>query len=653
LTLFGTLGRQLFAGVSLIFLLALAGVGLIYFGNARLYLQEQLESHAQDAATSLGLSLGSAAGGDDRALVETAINAIFDRGYYERIAFQSINGATVVEKQLPRTGVEVPDWFVESFPLHTPTATSLVTAGWRQLGHVSVTSHPRFAYRQLWRTALETLGWLAAIYALGLMAMRAFLTSILRPLGRIEGAAEAIARRDYQNITPVPRSRELRQVVQAINVLASRVREAIEAETERAERFRKEAFFDALTGLWNRRGVVEQFETHVRVDRDVHAAALLLLELEDFADFNRKHGYERGDDLLKLIAGILQDLAGYHGAMAGRWAGATFVLLVPNAVSGDAESTAAELCNRVDALLSEQALSTELPFNCGLAIFESGKPELSTMLASADGALQRARARGPGLFEVDSSAHPLGSMDWRRLIDEALSKDRVLLYQQAALSLPDQAPLHVEIISRLSDDTGQALPAAQFLPMAVRHGLVSRVDMKVIERLFAHLRAGNTGQTLFSVNVSSHSIAEEAFLSWLGRKLAAAPALASRLTFEMTEAGAMRDPDRALAFAALLRRHRARFALDNFGTHREAIRSLQRFLPDYVKLSSVYTVGLQEDQSKQFFVSSLVRVARSLDIRVISQAVEDASLLPLLSQLGISGYQGFAAARPAPLESQS
>jgi hypothetical protein len=223
-----TILRQLFFGASLLFLLVLAGVEAIYLSNARLYLQQQLESHSQDTATSLSLWLATLPRFDDRALIETAVNATFDRGYFERIRVVSVSGEILVNKQLPPAQDEVPRWFARLLPLQAPSSEALITAGWQQRGRVLVTSHPHFAYRQLWHTWLETLAWLALAYAATLAALRVFLAGILRPLAQIERTAAAIGERNFSTIENIPRTRELAQVVTAINRLSGKVRRAIE-----------------------------------------------------------------------------------------------------------------------------------------------------------------------------------------------------------------------------------------------------------------------------------------------------------------------------------------------------------------------------------------------------------------------------------------
>src|SRR3954466_10132332 len=141
-----TLGRQLAYAISVIFLAALVGVQAIHLRSAHAHLQQQLDSLAQDAATSLGLSLGILMRGGDAAMAETVINPVFDRGNYEHIQYVSAEGAPVVDKTLRLQQGGYPGWFVRLFPLTSPTAESLVSAGWRQLGKVRVTVHPRYAY---------------------------------------------------------------------------------------------------------------------------------------------------------------------------------------------------------------------------------------------------------------------------------------------------------------------------------------------------------------------------------------------------------------------------------------------------------------------------------------------------------------------------
>ncbi len=169
--------RQLFWGVSLCFLALLMVVEWVSFSGARTYMQQQLASHAQDAATSLGLSLATALQAGDTVLAETIIGPVFDRGYYQSIEIVSPQGEVVAVKNLSPTPPAVPRWFTDMAVLEAPTAESLITKGWRHLGRVVVTSHPNFAYLQLWHTANEMLLWMTMAYLVAVGSLFVFLES--------------------------------------------------------------------------------------------------------------------------------------------------------------------------------------------------------------------------------------------------------------------------------------------------------------------------------------------------------------------------------------------------------------------------------------------------------------------------------------------
>ncbi len=646
----GTLRQQLLAGVSVWFLLLLIGLETIHVAAARRIMQEQLESHAQDAATSLGLSLGALLARGDLGLAETVINPVFDRGYYQRIELISIEGRVLLDKTLPAMVLGVPEWFATLLPLEAPTADSLVTAGWKQIGSVRVTSHPRFAYRQLWRTAWGTLAWLAGLYCAALAAVFAFLKGVLRPLESIERVAVAIGNRDFTAVAEAPRARELRHVAATINSLSVKVRQAIEAEGARAESLRREAYQDSLTGLLNRRGFIAQFEARMRDAGDVFRGALVLLQFHDFAAFNREAGYTQGDALLESVAAVVAARSEAGGGPSARWSGAAFAIALANASREEAGIFAHELARAVYAVLAEAGYAARVSYNVGVATFESASPPpLGQLLAAADGAVARAAARGIGLVDLgaaDSATATLGSSAWRVRLEQALSSGRFELCIQPVLGLPGRELIQHEIMARLIDEDGQSVAAADFFPMAVRHGMAARIDRLILERVIDRLaRTPQAGE--IAVNVSPLSVADADFLAWLEPRLVAAPAVARRMVFELSESGSARDRDSVLAFAAMLRHAGARFALDNFGLHRESLHLMRALLPAYVKLSRAHTGVLREDEASRFFVASLVRLGAPLDIRVIAQGVENDDVLPILSSAGVAGFQGYLVGPPS------
>ncbi|MHB8668691.1 MAG: bifunctional diguanylate cyclase/phosphodiesterase [Burkholderiales bacterium] len=648
-----TLFKQLFFGASLLFLLMLAGVETIYLSNARHYLQQQLESHSQDGATSLSLWLATVKPFDDRALIDTVIHTAFDRGYYQSIRVVSVKGETLAHAELPPALGDVPAWFTRLFPLHPPSAEALISSGWHQLGRVLVTSHANFAYQQLWRTAVQTVALMLVVYALALLALRAFLATILRPLGAIERSARAIGARDFSTIALAPKARELARVVAAMNSLSAKIRRAIEDESARAEQLQHEAYRDPITGLLNRRGLEHELQGLLRAERDVFSGVFVLLELERFKEYNLRHGYQRADELLALIAHTVTSAAAVPTAVYSRFGGASFAVAAVNLDAGAAAVLAAAVCSGVEAAIAEQALTGEVEFHCGAAHFDAGAPPLPELLAAADLALSRAQQKGADTFdlialsEVDRRAR--GSLAWREQIECAIDTNKLMLYTQAVLSLPARALMHSEVVTRIVDDEGKLVPATQFVPMAARHSLMPRIDCNALEMLIARIDAGARLAPVIAINISAQSVADAAARRRLIELLENRRDLAARLVFEMTEFGVIQSPARSLAFAAEVRRLGAQFAIDHFNLHRDSLRQLHTLLPHYIKLAPAYTNELTQDRDSRFIVSSLIRIAQPLEIGIIAQAVESESLILLLAQLGFAGYQGYANGRPAPM----
>ncbi|MCM2329106.1 MAG: EAL domain-containing protein [Lysobacter sp.] len=645
-----TLFKQLTIGVSILFFVLLAGVEAIYLANARAQLQEQLGSQAQDAATSLSLRMATLGRLDDKAMIETIVNPVFDRGYFQELRVVSVDGQVLVRKALPAKEAGVPEWFAALFPIHAPSAQSLVSSGWSQLGRVVVTSQPYFAYQQLWQTGMQTLAWLVFGYLAAIGAGAAFLAMMLRPLREIERVAVQIGQRNFTTVAIVPKTRELASVVGAMNDMSGRISKAMDEDAALAEKLRREAYVDPLTALYNRRGFERQLQALIQSTGDVQASALALVEIRDFGDFNAKAGYRRGDEVIALVAAALVDACGGRSTLCARMGGAGFAFVAVNVDQAGLEDMVLRVCSRLERLLADQGLGAELHFHCGVTHRQGALRELSELLASADHAVEVARGKGENEFAIeafDKSASE-GSQAWRALIQECIDSGAIALYTQEVFGLPERKGVHREVTVRLVQGDGEPIAAAQFLPMAVRHGMVGRLDCLMVDKLLGHLEK-NPGQEAYAVNVAARTIAAPEDMRRLLALLDARKALAARLTFEMTEFGALEDLELTRRFGEELRKRGARFALDNFSMRQDSLMLVHALRPQYIKLSMGYSREIEDNQDCRFLVTSIVRSTAPLGIGIFAQAVESEGLIPLLGELGLAGYQGYAAARPTRL----
>jgi EAL domain-containing protein (putative c-di-GMP-specific phosphodiesterase class I)/GGDEF domain-containing protein len=640
-----TVGRLLAAAFSAIFLFALVGVEAILLRSAQGHLQQQLESLAQDAATSLGLSLGVLLRGGDPALAETVINPAFDRGHYERIEYVSAGGERIVSRHLPAGDGDYPAWFAQAFRLHAPTAESFVSAGWQQAGRVRVTVHPRFAYEQLWHTARDTVILLVLIYAAALLLLRLVLRTVLRPLAAVERAALAISARRFVTLRLRPRTRELARVVEAMNSLSLKVGEALDAEARRTQRLQAAAYQDPVTGLPNALGFTARFEALYEGEDEAFGGVLALVDLVELGAINREIGAERCDALLRDLLSILEDAATRAGGLAGRWGGALSVLALPQLQAGAGREALAGLRARLRAALGESGLAAHDRLYCG-GVEAGGRPSLQVLVRGAQDALRLAResAEGVVVLDADPTEQRLPD-DLADTVREALGARRLRLVGQSAYRMSDHRALHTELTARLDDAAGHEMAAARFMPFITLQGLADELDRAVIEKV---LREARPGEERISINVSARSAELPAFVAWLAQQLARDRALAARLTFEIPEHGVVRNVEAVAAFGQAVVRAGAAFAIDHFGVHRDCLALLQRFHPAYVKLAGGQVRRAVTDLGARSFAESLVRTARQLDIPVFAHHIEDEATFHAIASIGFAGYQGNLGGSPVP-----
>ena len=641
-----TLERRLAAVLSIIMLAALAGVQYSYLRSAQGHQQRQLESLAQDAATAIGLSLGIMMRGGDPVVPMVVINAAFDRGHYQRIELLGLNGEHLAGRALAAgEGGRYPAWFAALFRLDPTTAESMVAGGWRQLGKLRVTAHPRFAYEQLWYTARDTTLYLLAAYAAVLIALRLAMRSLLRPLRAIEGAAQAIGRREYVQIGERPPTRELARLVEAMNAMSSRVAQNIAAEVARAEALQRAAFTDEVSGLLNRRGMDGRFAAAYPPEHEPFVGAVALVEISGLAAIDRQLGRARCDELIGAAGRLLQDAAGGEHGLAARWAAPLFALFIPGVAGDAAQAALQELQGALDGLLrSHGAAAGEV--RLGAVMAGTGRADAAALVAAAQEALAQS-GRAPGEVRlVAAEARGAAATALAATVREAITSRRLLLFGQPLLDLRTGRPLQVEIMARVAAPGGELLSAAQFLPVVAQQGLSRQLDEAVIEAVLAALARAPEPRPV-SVNLAASAMLAEGFIEALGAALGRAPEAARRLVFELSEHGAVLQEAAALRLSAALRDAGSALAIDHFGMHRASLALVGRLRPAYLKLSAAHT-PLLRDPGTRFLVDSLVRAAAQLGAPLHAQGVEDRELLVDLVQLGFAGYQGHAAGAPAP-----
>ncbi len=646
-----TLSRQLVLLVALLVLLLFVGTFVISAYNTRDYLENQLASHAQDAATSLGLSATNHMAEGDEAIVSSMVNAMIHRGDYLNIRLENMQGEVWIERGADSAGGGVPDWFRGLFTLQPPEGKATMMSGWRQVGNVYVVSHPGLAYRKLWDNSRETLSWFVVgalvVLLLGLVLLR----FLLRPLRQVEWQAEAICNRDFPVVEARPFTLEFRRVVEAMNRLSRKVSQMLVESERLASRLREQAYQDPVTGLANRRQFLDVLTDRVEDVDAFYQGGVLLLQLNEFKRYNQEYGYQAGDELLRRIGELLRERTAHLGKVTlAHMAGADFALLIEDADDAAVATLAEQLADNVSALFGEIELPSADVAHIGGVVYRG--QTVSELLADADLALRQAQQDAANAWALhipdeDSAGGGRSATEWRELIEEALRAKSLKLLRQPVVSTSDRSILHHEVFLRLLNphDDREVLPAGIFMPVAESTGLASEIDKAVLQMVVEQLESAEE-EGAIAVNMSPSSLTDEATFAWVSERLLARPEIASRIILEWPEYGATAHVPELKAWIDKLSPIGVRFSLDHFGKGFASFAYLKELKADFLKIDGSFLQSLESETSNQFFLQAVSKIARGLELQVIAESVETESVWMQLPELGVDGGRGYWLGRP-------
>jgi len=286
----------------ILFVLTIFFIGSIWINifNSQAFLNKQLSSHAQDTATSLGLSLSEAIFNDETIVVETIINTIFDHGFYHHITLESVRGEVLYQRVLENQSEHVPKWFISLFSLTAPEKQSMIDTGWTVGAILKVQSHTGFAYDQLWQSCKYIAHATLFTLFIALVLAYLFLQKMYQPITAISLQAEAVQKRRFVLIEQLPNAIELRHFVIAMNKMVSNLKNTFDELSADAAKMRVAAYVDPQTRVENRRAFVDALGA-LLANSEQHSGYLVMVRLTELTALNKKFGYQLGDSLVNQV----------------------------------------------------------------------------------------------------------------------------------------------------------------------------------------------------------------------------------------------------------------------------------------------------------------------------------------------------------------
>lgn len=417
---------------------------------------------------------------------------------------------------------------------------------------------------------------------------------------------------------------------------------------------RVEARTDSLTGVPNRRALVERLDTISRSD----GAALLVIDLDRFKDINDRYGHAVGDALIQDMAERLESVLAGRGLLA-RLGGDEFAVVLDDPDPERAAAIAHELCAAATLPSDIGGRLLRVSASIGVASTLLGEQRDGELLRGADAAMYIAKRAGTGVQLYDRatdsrarSQHELAE-DLRAMLTTAGTEHGALtVHFQPQLDAHTGAVVAAEALVRWEHPQRGLLGPFAFLDLAEEHGLMTPLTWHVLDQATRQALAWRTAgiDIPVAVNLSTSCLEFPGLLSALSAALTRTSLPPASLVVEITETTLMHDPALAIDVTRKIRDLGIGVSIDDYGTGYSSLAYLNDLPAGELKLDRSFTGKLTTDPRTRAIVSGTIDLAHHLGLRLVAEGVEDADTLDLLRTLGCDRTQGFLHARPMPAD---
>lgn len=434
-------------------------------------------------------------------------------------------------------------------------------------------------------------------------------------------------------------------------------------EQHYVEQLSWQATHDALTGLVNRREFEHRLEALLAQPRPSgREGSLLYVDMDQFKLINDTCGHQAGDEMLREVCRMLQSHL-REGDTLARLGGDEFGILLKDCPTGPSARIAEQLRQAAQDLRftwEGQQFTTGL--SIGMVQLIPALTTIQEAMRVADMACYRAKEGGRNRVviyqpeDIEMSRRE-GEMDWVRRLRLALEHNQFELHAQAIAPLQPsgETGLHMEVLLRLREDDGQLIAPGSFIPAAEHYGMMTSIDRWVVRHTLEALARRQHQPGLLpvhtcAINLSGTSLGDDSLLKLIRSALAESEVDPHILCFEITETSAISHLPNAARLMKELQQLGCRFALDDFGAGMSSFNYLKHLPVDYLKIDGSFVKDMLHDSASWAMVEMIHHIGQVMGKQTIAEFAESQAIVDALRDIGVDYAQGYALARPMPLQ---
>lgn len=429
----------------------------------------------------------------------------------------------------------------------------------------------------------------------------------------------------------------------------------ITAQKQAEAQIRQLAYYDTLTGLPNRRLLLDRLDQALAVaNRAGHKVIVLFVDLDRFKRINDSLGHAAGDACLRQVARLLSAAVRQEDTI-GRLGGDEFLVVLPDARHG---RDAVRVAN-----LIQQALARPLPImghefrlgtSIGISVFPDDGRDAETLIKNADIAMYRAKENahdGYQFYTSDLNAPALAALETEAALRGALERNELLLYYQPRIALANGRLIGLEALVRWQrPGFPDLLPPAEFIPLAEDRRLIGQLDEWVLRAACRQNRAWRQAGlpvVPIAVNLSARQISTRALPATIAAILAETELEPGDLELEMRGEALLADTGFLRRLLQNLRAQGVRCGIDDFGGSSFNPRCLCDLPVHQLSIDRSFLQNLTQDADNRVIIGMLIDMGRALGITVVAKGVETVEQLAFLRAQQCDGIQGFLTSKPA------